>query len=273
MRTLLTAAAVLAFAGAASAAEPMAPPDGWRLVFSDEFDTPGAPDPAKWTYDTARNKLGWYNDEKQYYAADRRKNARVEGGNLVIEAHAEKLDPKLFPDWGGQAYTSTRLLTRGKASWRYAYMEVRAKLPCGIGTWPAIWTLPENPGTWPQSGEIDIMEHVAYDPGVVHQTIHTGAFNHVKGTQKAAQTTVPTVCDQFHVYQLNWTSEGLVMGVDGRRRFRFDRSEKEAEWPFDRPHHLILNLAIGGWGGRDGIRDDQLPAKFEVDYVRVWQAP
>lgn len=268
----LLAAAVPAFADESARLER---PADYRLVWADEFDRDGLPDPARWAYDTDFNKRGWHNDEKQYYAAARAKNSRVEHGRLVIEAHHERLDPAQFPDWGGQVYTSARLLTRGKAAWRYGFFEARAKLPCEIGTWPAFWTLAAGPGArWPDAGEIDIMEHVAYDPGVVHQTIHTGAYNHVKGTQKAGQIKLDDVCRAYHVYQLHWTAEGLRMAVDGKPVFVFDKpSEDPAEWPFDRPHYLLLNLAIGGWGGRQGIHDAALPARFEVDYVRVWQAP
>ncbi len=271
------AALLLAQVGSAAGAEaprPIALPAGYRLVWSDEFSKPGLPNAAKWSYDTAFNKRGWHNEEKQYYAGPRAKNARVARGRLIIEGHAERLDPRRFPDWGGQSYTSSRLITRGKASWTYGYFEARAKLPCGVGTWPAIWTLADRPNMkWPDDGEIDIMEHVGFDPGVVHQTIHTKAFNHVLGTQKAGQVKVPDACDSFHLYQLHWTPDRIQMGVDGRTVFTFDKpSSNSAEWPFDRPHYLLLNLAIGGaWGGRKGIDDKALPASMEVDYVRVYQ--
>jgi beta-glucanase (GH16 family) len=276
---LLTPAAAFAQeppAGAAQALSegPIGLPEGYRLVWADEFKGSGLPDERKWAYDTAFNKKGWFNEEKQYYSARRSKNARLRDGRLIIEAHAERLDPKKFPDWGGQAYTSARLFTRGKASWKYGYFESRAKLPCGLGTWPAIWTLSDGANTkWPDDGEIDIMEHVAQDPGTVHQTIHTDAFNHVDKTQKTATRKVPDACTAFHTYQLLWTPTSIRMGIDGRELFRFDKpSGKYAEWPFDRPHYLLLNLAIGGWGGLKGIDDKALPQKFEVDYVRVYQA-
>ena len=279
MRPLILSALALLAAGPAPASPqsndtPVGRPDGYRLVWSDEFNRGGMPDRAKWSYDTQFNKRGWHNNEKQYYSAARSKNARVRGGRLIIEAHAEKLDPKRFPDWGGQAYTSARLFTRGKASWTYGYFEVRAKLACVLGTWPAIWTLADRPNMkWPDDGEIDIMEHVGWDPGTVHQTIHTAAYNHVKKTQKAGQIKVPDACTAFHLYQLHWTPDRILMGVDGRPVFTYDRpSSNRAEWPFDGPQYLLLNLAIGGWGGEKGIDDKVLPARFEVDYVRVYQA-
>lgn len=276
VRATLAAAALLlgASAAAAQTPPPVGLPTGYSLVWSDEFNQDGLPDTAKWSYDTAFNKRGWHNEEKQYYSAARPKNARIDDGRLIIEAHAERLDPHRFPDWGGQDYTSARLLTRGKANWTYGYFEARAKLPCGVGTWPAIWTLADKENMkWPDDGEIDIMEHVGYDPGVVHQTIHTKAFNHVLGTHKAGQLKVPDACDAFHLYQLHWTPERLRMGIDGRQVFTVERSEDPAEWPFDGPQYLILNLAIGGaWGGKEGIDDEALPARMEVDYVRVYQA-
>jgi beta-glucanase (GH16 family) len=254
---------------------PIGVPTGYKLVWADEFKGRGLPDPAKWSYDTAFNKRGWHNEEKQYYSGPRSKNARLRNGRLVIEAHRERLDPKLFPDWGGQAYTSSRLVTRGKASWTYGYFEARAKLPCEVGSWPAIWTLADKQNMkWPDDGEIDIMEHVGFDPNVVHQTIHTKAYNHIQKTQKEAIATIPGVCESFHLYQLHWTPDRIRMGIDGRAIFDYVKpSDAHAEWPFNAPQYLILNVAVGGmWGGMKGIDDKSLPWRMEVDYVRVYQA-
>ena len=242
-------------------------------VWRDEFDTPGLPDPARWAYDTDRNLLGWWNDEKQYYAAARLKNSRVENGVLVIEAHREALDKAQFPDHGGQAYTAARLITKQRASWLYGRVEVRAKLPCGRGTWPAIWLLPDA-GQWPDDGEIDIMEHVGFDPGVIHGTVHTKAYNHLLKTQKAGQTTLPDACSAFHRYQMRWTPTRIAIGVDDKVYSTFDNdgTGNRATWPFDRPMHLLLNLAVGGgWGGMKGIDDAAFPQRMEVDYVRVYR--
>ena len=255
-------------------AEPHRPPRGYDLVFADEFNSGTMPDPAKWEYDTHRNATGWYNNEKQYYAAARPENIRIENGNLVIEARKETLSRADFPDYSGQDYTSTRLHTKGKASWTYGFYEIRAKLPCGRGTWPAIWMLPEDPDVvWPDGGEIDIMEHVGYDPGVIHHSVHTKAFNFGKGTQRTASYTLDTACTQFHRYQLLWTPKGLMFAVDDAPKFLFEKKRSErARWPFDEPMHLLLNIAIGGdWGGRKGIDDAALPARMVVDHVRVYQ--
>jgi len=135
-------------------------PAGYKLVWSDEFDADGLPDPKKWKYDIYRNAQGWYNVEKQYYSNARLKNSRIENGNLIIEAHKEDLSGEGFSDWGGQKYSSARLMTKGLGDWTKGFFEIRAKIPCGLGTWPAIWTLPSDPGVkWPSGGEIDIMEH------------------------------------------------------------------------------------------------------------------
>lgn len=256
--------------------EPHRPPNGYELVFSDEFNTDGLPDPEKWAYDTHRNKEGWYNNELQYYASERKENARVEGGILIIEARKETLDPAQFPDWGKQKYTSARLFTQGKAAWTYGFYEVRAKLPCQRGTWPAIWTLPEDPDVvWPNGGEIDIMEHVGFEPGVIHHSIHTKAFNFGRGTQQTTSHTLETACTNFHRYQLLWTPEFLLFGVDDAPKFLFKKKKTSvSRWPFDKPQHLLLNIAIGGdWGGRKGIDVDALPARMEIDHVRVYQLP
>ena len=135
-------------------------PAGHVLVWSDEFDQPGLPDAAKWAHDTERNRLGWYNNELQYYAANRPENAQVRDGRLHVTARLESLAS--LPDWGGQRYTSARLLTRGRADWTYGYFEVRAKMPCGRGTWPAIWLLGSG-GRWPEDGELDMVEQLGSD--------------------------------------------------------------------------------------------------------------
>ena len=249
---------------------PIARPADAVLVWSDEFNGRQL-DRRKWSFDTSRNKAGWYNEELQYYAAGSR-NARVTGGKLVIEARRERV-PQL-KDWGGQNYTSAKIFTKGQASWTYGFFEVRAKRPCARGTWPAIWILPEK-GGWPEGGEIDIMEHVGSGPNVIHGTLHTALFTHSKATQRGARTKLPTSCTAFHRYQLDWQPDSITIGVNGRAfmRIRNDQPGGRGAWPFDAPFHMILNLAIGGaWAGSKGIDDAALPQRMEVDYVRVWQA-
>lgn len=258
----------------APAPEPHRPPAGYELVFADEFNEGTLPDPAKWSYDTHRNAVGWYNNELQYYSAERAENARIENGALVITARKEDMASARLSDFGGQKYTSTRLTTQGRAAWTYGFYEVRAKLPCGRGTWPAIWMLPEDPNVeWPEGGEIDIMEHVGYEPGVIHHSVHTKAFNFGKGTQKTTSHELPTACDAFHRYQLLWTPDMLVFAVDDAPRFAFKKTrEGQARWPFNADMHLLLNIAVGGdWGGRKGVDDSAFPQSMVIDHVRVYQ--
>lgn len=240
----------------------------WELVWSDEFDHPGAPDPAKWSYDVGGH--GWGNNELQFYTADRRENARVEDGHLVIEAHREK--------WENRDYTSARLVTKNKGDWTYGRFEIRARVPAGRGTWPAIWMLPTTwdlgDGGWPDNGEIDIMEHVGHDEGVVHGSLHCQLFQWRRGTQRSAKTAVPAATTQFHTYVLEWEEREVRMFVDDRLFFtaRHDGPDDWRAWPFNRPFHLVLNIAVGGdWGGEKGVDPDIYPRRLEVDFVRVYR--
>ena len=239
-------------------------PKAKKLVWSDEFNQNGLPDPAKWNYDVGGE--GWGNNELQYYTDKRKENARVEGGNLVIELRKE--------DWEKNHYTSARLVSKGKGDWTYGHIEVRAKLPGGLGTWPAIWMLGSTtPLKWPDDGEIDIMEHVGFDPGVIHASIHCKRFNHVIGTQKTALDTVKDCMDAFHVYGLDWDEKTISISIDGKSYFSFKNENYDyAGWPFGQPMHLLLNVAFGGnWGGQKGTDDSILPGKMLIDYVRVYQ--
>lgn len=245
-------------------------PTGWKQVWADEFDTEGLPDSAKWAYDTEANKTGWYNNELQYYSKERLENSRVTGGKLIIKALREKLTSAA--DYGGQSYTSARLITRGKAQWAYGFFEIRAKLPCGLGTWPAIWMLGTSGDSWPLVGEIDIMEHVGRKKGEVLGTVHTAAYNHTINTQKGATTMVPDACDVFHNYQLRWDGDAIHVGVDDKYYFKFvnPKDGDVRKWPFDKAQYLLLNLAIGGDLGGP-VDDASFPQQFEIDYVRVYQ--
>lgn len=250
-----------------AAAATLAVPAGYRLVWSDEFDRDGLPDPAKWVYDTGMNKAGWHNRELQYYSGPRAENARVQGGRLVITARKESLSSA--PDWGGQRYTSTRLITQGKGEWTYGFFEVRAKLPCGKGTWPAIWTLNRDL-VWPAGGELDIMEHIGREPGRVFSTVHTAAGHGAHGSGAARQ--VSDACSVFHDYQMHWTADTVRFGIDGVVHYEYSNPRSGPErWPFDAPQFLILNIAVGGdLGG--AVDDAVFPVSMEVEHVRVHQA-
>lgn len=239
----------------------------WRFAdtpaWQDEFDGEGAPDPAKWGYDLGGG--GWGNNELQHYT-DRLENARVADGVLTLTARREAM--------AGRDYTSARLVSKGKGDFLYGRFEIRAKLPAGRGTWPAIWMLPTDQayGGWPKSGEIDIMEHVGFDPGTVHVTVHTEAYNHVLGTQRAGTRHVADAMTDFRVYRVDWTPDELRGYIDGVEVFVFpNEGTGPAAWPFDRRFHLLLNIAVGGnWGGKEGVDAGVFPARMQVDYVRVF---
>jgi len=241
--------------------------DHRKLVWSDEFDKPGKPDETKWGYDLGNGQNGWGNNELEYYTNDP-KNVRVENGHLVIEAIKESKN--------GFNYTSTRILSKNKGDWTYGRIEIRAKLPKGRGTWPAIWMLPTEwkYGGWPESGEIDIMEHVGFDPGVVHANLHSGKYNHIKKTNIDGKVTIPDAMDNFHVYAIDWTKDKVDFYVDDKmyHSLKHQSGDDYMGWPFDQKFHLIMNIAIGGgWGGQQGVDESIWPQRMEVDYVRVYQ--
>ena len=236
----------------------------WKLVWADEFDQPGRPDPSKWNYEKGRIR----NHELQYYTVDRAENARVEDGCLVIEGRHE--------DFSGATYTAASLITRGKAAWTYGRVEVKAKLPAARGTWPAIWMLGNDKGKvgWPRCGEIDSMEHVGHEPGAIHGTVHTGKYNHVQHTAKGGTLAVPDATAAFHVYAIEWDAEKIAFFVDDKNYFTFKRDPGAGDdaWPFDHDCFLLLNLAIGGaWGGQKGVDAAAFPQQLRIDYVRVYQ--
>jgi beta-glucanase (GH16 family) len=250
----------------ASSAQELKRPENYLLVWSDEFNKDGLPDPTKWVHDTHRNKQGWYNNELQYYAAPRAENAVVKNGVLKITARKEAL--REVHDWGGQRYTSARLITKGLGEWTYGFFEVRAKLPCGQGTWPAIWTVGAA-GRWPEDGELDIMEHMGRIPQRLSSAVHVKAGHGGQAVSGASQS--GDACQKFHLYQMHWTVDGVSFGVDGKAHLRFPKMVGGNDiWPFDANQFLILNLAIGGDLG--GAVDDRIfPLSLEIDYVRVYQ--
>ncbi|SIT02115.1 Glycosyl hydrolases family 16 [Zobellia uliginosa] len=254
-------------------------PAGYTLVWADEFDGKGEPNPDNWAYE-----IGFIrNNEAQYYTDDP-KNIRVEDGFLIIEAHKEKVENEAFvseeaDNWMKKEaygkYTSASVTTKDLNEWKYGKVSVRAKLPKGIGTWPAIWMLGQNwkKVGWPQCGEIDIMEHVGYQSDSIFGTVHTEAFNHIKKTEVGKSVFIENPYDDFHEYSIEWTPEKIVFLLDGTAYHQFENLHKtDAEWPFDQPFHLKLNLAIGGsWGGLKGIDDSIFPQKMIIDYARVYQ--
>lgn len=236
-----------------------------NLLWADEFAGHEPPNGDKWAYDLGGN--GWGNNELQYYTA-RPENAYLLSGKLIIEARKET--------FGGHEYTSARLVTRNKQTWTHKRIAVRAKLPSGRGTWPAIWMLGENIKEvgWPMCGEIDIMEHVGYQPDSVFGTVHTKAFNHVVGTQDGGAAAAADLETNFHVYSIDWHTDRIEFRLDGKiyHTFRKRPNATVEEWPFDQPHYLLLNLAVGGdWGGAKGVDETIWPQRLEVDWVRVYK--
>jgi beta-glucanase (GH16 family) len=243
---------------------PTASPTGLKLVWSDEFNYTGLPDATKWGYDVGGN--GWGNNELQYYTQNELKNARVANGILTVTALKELTN--------GKEYSSARLITKEKMDFLYGKIEIKAKLPAGRGSWPALWMLSsKSPFTWPNDGEIDIMEHVGYDFGRIHGSVHTQSFNHIIGTQKTANTLVPDCATAFHIYAMEWTSTKITVSIDGTPFFTFANDGLGYNsWPFTNKMHLLINIAVGGnWGGVQGVDDTIFPIKMEVDYVRVYQ--
>lgn len=252
------------------------------LTWSDEFDYEGAPDTAIWNVEEWQPRV--VNNEDQAYTA-RAKNVRVEDGLLIIEAHKE--------DYEGAEYTSARIQSSGKRDVLYGRIEARAMVPAGQGTWSAIWMLPSNPFTnattciddpdwqgsdtcdaWPNSGEIDILEHVGYMLGHVHGTVHNKAYYFVDWQQRKGRILVDDIAESFHIYALEWSPDRIDVFVDDALYFTYiNENNGWQTWPYDQPFHVILNLAIGGdWGRAGGPIDDGIfPARLQVDYVRVYE--
>ena len=229
-----------------------------KLVWSDEFDTPGSPDPAKWGYDIGTGSGGWGNNELEYYT-NRQSNAIISNGTLKIIALKEV--------YSGSSYTSARMLTNNLFSFKYGRIDVRAKVPASTGTWPAIWMLGNNIATagWPACGEIDIMEQSGSDKTTVLGTLHYPS--EVGQYGDGSKTTIPDASSAFHVYSAMWTPTSIQLSVDSVVYYTL--SNKPA-FPFNQPFFIILNVAMGGnLGGT--INPSFTTDQMEVDYVRVYQ--
>ncbi len=232
-----------------------------ELVFSDEFNVDGSPDDSKWGYDIGTGSNGWGNGESQYYTS-RTENVIVEDGLLKIIVKKENYEDS--------EYTSTRMLTEGKFDFTYGRVEVKAKLPIGEGTWPAIWLLGSNLRTvsWPACGEIDIMEHWGHNHGHVQSAMHTPSSS--GDTKNHGSQYLEDVSSEFHVYQVYWTPEEIVFSVDGKQHYRYAPTNKNKEtWPYDANQFLIVNVAMGGaWFSID---PNFVESSMEIDYIRIYQ--
>jgi beta-glucanase (GH16 family) len=288
MRTLkplltLSLAQLVAVAGNANAqtAQPQpaaASPDGYTLVWYDEFNsTDGTtPDPKKWNYDLGGN--GWGNHELEFYT-NHPQNAQIKSGNLVITAQKESVTDKD----GTRDYTSARIKTQNLFAQAYGRFESRIKIPKGEGMWPAFWMLGEDISTisWPRCGEIDIMENIGKEPAAVHASLHGPAAPGTDPANKKATADLtqkfsllgnPNLSDDFHIYAVEWEPTAVRFFIDKENYATFTRAEwpRSALWPFDHKFFVILNLAVGGdWPGPPDA-NTVFPQQMLVDYVRVY---
>ena len=251
-------------------------PEGYQLVWQDEFDgnygyapnENGVPrtelNPDYWTHEV--KSAGWVNHELQNYV-----NHKTPEGKLVTELRNGKLRITALKE-NGKVY-SGRVYAKVKEGWRYGYIEASIKLPKGKGTWPAFWMMPVNFRSWPADGEIDIMEEVGYHPDYVSSSLHANAHVHSNGTQVTHEMKCAGAEGEFHTYAILWTAKNITTYVDRKVQLSYDnRGLGRDDWPYDDPFYVILNLAWGGdWGGAQGVDENALPVTMEVDYVRVFQ--
>ena len=251
-------------------------PEGYQLVWQDEFDgnygyapnENGVPrtelNPDYWTHEV--KNAGWVNHELQNYV-----NHKTPEGKLVTELRNGKLRITALKE-NGKVY-SGRVYAKVKEGWRYGYIEASIKLPKGKGTWPAFWMMPVNFRSWPADGEIDIMEEVGYHPDYVSSSLHANAHVHSNGTQVTHEMKCAGAEGEFHTYAILWTAKNITTYVDGKVQLSYDnRGLGRDDWPYDDPFYVIFNLAWGGdWGGAQGVDESALPATMEVDYIRVFQ--
>lgn len=276
-RILISGLLALATASAGTGEERAREYPGYELVWADEFNRDGAPDANNWTYERGFVR----NEELQWYQPE---NARCQHGLLVIEARRErKANPQYDPDssrWSRSRryceYTSASVTTRGLHSWQYGRFEMRGRIDTRSGMWPAFWTLGVS-GPWPANGEIDIMEYyrgmllanAAWASGRRWRPIWDDSRKPI------AELNDPDWSAKFHVWRMDWDAESIRLYVDNLLLNEIDviktfNKDSEGKNPFRQPHYIILNLAIGGTNGGDASKTE-FPAKFEVDYVRVYK--
>ena len=244
-------------------------PEGYTLVWNDEFNNDGTPGP-DWVIEN--QAAGWVNNELQTYTS------RQVDGKYTLEIKDGFLHINCFKGADGKIY-SGRMNAKPNTGWQYGYVEARINLPKGKGTWPAFWMMPSNvdwnSDPWPYCGEIDIIEEVGVVPNEVSSSIHTWKYNHTIGTQKTHAMTIAGAEGEFHTYALEWDENKITTYVDGKIQLSVTKAalgSDHASWPFDRAFYPILNLAWGGdWGGMKGVDESALPVTMLVDYVRIFQ--
>lgn len=244
--------------------------DGWFLVWSDEFEYNGLPDKTKWNFETEGNAWGWGNEEAQFYTENRVENAIVTNGCLNIIALREDYVK-------GFKFTSARINTKNKGDWLYGRFEMRAKLPDAESIWPAFWMMPTDSyyGSWPASGEIDIMEYFGFIPDTVHFSIHTKKYNHKINTHKTKAFKNHSLHNEFHIYAVEWYPDRLDFYFDNEKIFTYLKESDDPDvWPFNKRFYIILNNAVGGNYCRQvtkRVSEEGYPQRFIIDYVRVYQ--
>ena len=239
-------------------------PDGYSLVWHDEFDKGSELNADDWVHEVQNS--GWVNHELQNYV-----NHKTPEGKFVTEVRNGHLRITALKE-NGKIY-SGRVYAKRATGWKYGYIEASIKLPKGKGTWPAFWMMPVNFRSWPADGEIDIMEEVGYHPDYVSSSLHANAHVHSNGTQVTHEMYCKGAEGEFHTYAIEWTAQNITTYVDGKVQLSYDnRGLGRDDWPYDDPFYVIFNLAWGGdWGGAQGVDENALPVTMEVDYVRVFQ--
>ena len=245
-------------------------PEGYSLVWNDEFNNGSELNAADWTHEVQNS--GWVNNELQNYV-----NHKSPDGKLVTEIKGGKLRINCFKE-NGKVY-SGRVYAHVNEGWQYGYFEASIKLPKGKGTWPAFWMMPVgndwNTNPWPMCGEIDIMEEVGAVPNEVSSSVHTQDYNHTKNTQKTHAMTIADAEGAFHTYALLWTPDEITTYVDGKEQLHVTKAALGSghnQWPFHYAFYPIFNLAWGGdWGGMQGVDEGALPITMEIDYIRIFQ--
>ena len=239
-------------------------PEGYQLVWHDEFNEGTELNAADWTHEVQKDH--WVNNELQNYV-----NHVTPKGRYVTEVMDGTLRIHCFKE-DGKIY-SGRVYAHVKSGWTYGYIEASIKLPKGKGTWPAFWMMPVNFKSWPADGEIDIMEEVGYHPDYVSSSLHANAHVHSNNTQVTHEMYCKGAEGEFHTYAIEWTAQNITTFVDGKEQLSYNnRGLGRDDWPYNDPFYVIFNLAWGGdWGGQQGVDENALPVTMEVDYVRVFQ--
>jgi beta-glucanase (GH16 family) len=258
------------------------PSSSYELLFSDEFNYTGLPDPEKWVFDRGTGPNGWGNWELQYYTDRDPRNAYVEDGVLKIIARRGAVQNDPYNNYQ-HFFTSAKISTT--CGFKYGRFDIRARVSSGFGTWPAIWMLPfyRMKEAWPFSGEIDILEHVGREPDEVFFTMHSGAFNHLQNNQLGRHVVGDGDWeDKFYDYSFEWKKDSMEWFVNGESVHFIQRQPHWGffEWPFDRSFSVIINLAIGGGFGfipgtpreynMPRLNQEIFPKTFEIDYIRVY---